>query len=497
MVATLEEFTQRHRSGLGPWIVEPTDTKPGGVDPLGLRQINFDLMDRVFPGLNNVARHIRPFTVVSWAWRRSVQLAKQRNLDLRLSVHQDFVARIEVAYLWSMLVAADGEWRAVDLPGQQRLRSFIGDRTSLRIGNEEWCAFVKSRRNSTALTAAINYGPGLSALRCLESDALNPGVKVPVESFVPALDAFEGKIRPILDHPIFNGWGECTLKRSQVLQWQPLWPLEKSTKEERRAFRERFSGEEAGARRAGFDLLVGCARQDEDSAAQSDHEDRIRRAMCGAAEGADAALQWKRAQVRQAFRLALEAMLEWIVLELGSGAVTTEDLSRRFLAACGQEGTITADQWLTSLLPKDTCPVAALRDIKGATGPRAGLELAIARTLAVALYVDSALQDQSAREDRLPLSSAASDFAIRRDGPANEFLSMAIERWIFSQHTYWSVGRGLADARAGAKTILRLRIVLESDGWAVTGGRGSRGMPRPTPDRLATALSLAAEAGMI
>ena len=42
----------------------------GGVDPVGLRQINFDLLDQVFPGLNNVARHIRPFVVVTWAWRR-------------------------------------------------------------------------------------------------------------------------------------------------------------------------------------------------------------------------------------------------------------------------------------------------------------------------------------------------------------------------------------------------------------------------------------------
>jgi hypothetical protein len=49
--------------------------KFGGVDPLGLRQINFDLMDQVLPGLNNVARHIRPFVVAS-AWRRANQLAQ-------------------------------------------------------------------------------------------------------------------------------------------------------------------------------------------------------------------------------------------------------------------------------------------------------------------------------------------------------------------------------------------------------------------------------------
>jgi hypothetical protein len=38
----------------------------GGVDPLGLRQINFGLMDRVLPDLNNVASHIRPYTLMAW-----------------------------------------------------------------------------------------------------------------------------------------------------------------------------------------------------------------------------------------------------------------------------------------------------------------------------------------------------------------------------------------------------------------------------------------------
>src|SRR5260370_30750902 len=60
----------------GPGFPPASIPKFGGVDPLGLRQINFDLMDEVLPGLNNVARHIRPFVVVAWAWRRANQLAE-------------------------------------------------------------------------------------------------------------------------------------------------------------------------------------------------------------------------------------------------------------------------------------------------------------------------------------------------------------------------------------------------------------------------------------
>ena len=75
-MATLAELTAAAAVAQEPGFTTPGRTKFGGVDPLGLRQINFDLMDEVLPGLNNVARHIRPFAVVTWAWRRALQQAQ-------------------------------------------------------------------------------------------------------------------------------------------------------------------------------------------------------------------------------------------------------------------------------------------------------------------------------------------------------------------------------------------------------------------------------------
>lgn len=72
---SLADLTTTAAIAAEPGFVAATAPKLGGVDPLGLRQINFDLMDQVLPGLNNVARHIRPFVVVTWAWRRARQLA--------------------------------------------------------------------------------------------------------------------------------------------------------------------------------------------------------------------------------------------------------------------------------------------------------------------------------------------------------------------------------------------------------------------------------------
>src|SRR6516225_9376089 len=94
---SLADITRAAAEADAPSFIDRSKVALGGVDPLGLRQINFDLMDEVLPGLNNVARHIRPFVVVTWAWRRARQLAEARGAD-KVSVDElrDFVDRIEV-----------------------------------------------------------------------------------------------------------------------------------------------------------------------------------------------------------------------------------------------------------------------------------------------------------------------------------------------------------------------------------------------------------------
>ena len=45
-----------------------------------------------------------------------------------------------------------------------------------------------------------------------------------------------------------------------------------------------------------------------------------------------------------------------------------------------------------------------------------------------------------------------------------EVLGHVLDSWVFGQHVYWAVGRGLADARARGRTILRLKVTLEEPG---------------------------------
>ncbi len=47
---SLAELTPAASASDGPGFAPPNAVKFGGVDPLGLRQLNFNLMDEVLPG---------------------------------------------------------------------------------------------------------------------------------------------------------------------------------------------------------------------------------------------------------------------------------------------------------------------------------------------------------------------------------------------------------------------------------------------------------------
>ena len=129
--------------------------------------------------------------------------------------------------------------------------------------------------------------------------------------------------------------------------------------------------------------------------------------------------------------------------------------------------------------------------------PGAGdLPHSIARGLAFALAAEDT-PERKQQYDRLPLSRARMEARARLVSGVHDFTRHILESWVLAQHTYWSVGRGLADARAGGRMLLRLRIILEEGGWTLTPGAPIGTRPRPTPDRLQTALTLACECGLL
>ena len=498
MAQSLAALTTSAVAATEPSFVVATVPKLGGVDPLGLRQINLDLMDQVLPGVNNVARHIRPFVVVTWAWRRARQLAQRLGVaKVKVDDLRDFVDRIEVIYAWSQFLRNPD----ADLPGRRVFTPLLGaDRYAF--GGRAWHSFRKSRRYSTAFTAPITYGPSLKTLRWVERHRDDAEVLIPTPASVPALDAFEARIKSRLAHPAFSQFGKVTVTRSEARRWAEAWALDKVTDSEKSVMAELLLGTGAPAsRRKGCELMIAAVTR-----ARKADVVRVRAMMAGLspskfiprADLTGTVEAWRRIQVRQAFRLSLEALLYWVMWQIEQGPLSTEALVGAFLDQVGRPRLSTAREWLNAAGRSGNSPTTLMDRLSQAMEDASQTELASAVADSLAFCIAEAPEHGQIfeRVDRLPLFRARREAEAWGKAPTKNFVRHVLETWVLAQHVYWSVGRGLADARARGKTILRLKVILEEGGWTLAPGV-SRVRPLPTRDRLETALTLAAESGLI
>lgn len=490
--ATLDQITEFAARATEPTFTPPPGVRMGGVDPLGMRQINFDLMDEVFPGINNVARHIRPFTLVTWAWRRAFEVATQRGPKVRSDELSDFVDRIEVLFVISHLLDDPD----TDLPGKQFLAGW-GRERRLVFGGADWQSRRDKRRYSTALSAPINYGPALKMLSWLVPHPEHAAVLTPTDIVQPALDAFEAKIRDILDHDAFTKLGRVVVEREEVESWAGRWSLEKPTPAESRVMNSVLFGSYAHPnRREGGELMLQAIEH-----LGSDDADDIREAMAGPPSRlrippplADRQSAWRTLQIRQLFRLSLEALLHWTMHQLVDGPASTSLLIRAFVEKLSNPPTRSASDWLQARTRIDPGPVQITGEIQDELRDRNSDTLVDLIALGIAYSLKNAPSTSPGEAaDRLPLTRARKEADAWAHLSLQAFFTNVLETWVLAQHEYWSVGRGLADARAGARVLLRLKVTLEEGGWTLSQGTVVGNPPEPTRDRLQTAISLARE----
>lgn len=500
MASSLQDLLATASVSTGPTAVPVSKVSPGGVDPLGLRQINFHLMDMVLPGLNNVASRVRPFVLVTWAWRRVWQLVEREgrggDTDERL---RDFVDRIEAIYAWSQFLVLP-EPR---IPGGQALYPLIASK-SYRFGGAEWLSLRRTRRSSTGLISPLNYGPGLRSMNWLLPTGPQ-GVFRANPELDPALDAFEESFGAELGDDAFSLIGEVTVDGEDVRRWGVLWSLDAPSQTEQEISYDRLVGEHAvPARRDGFALVRAAyevASPEHFSAAG------VRATMAAAASVEWSASPtlfriatvWRKVQVRQVFRLALEALLHWMIATLDGGPMASASLACLFLSMT-EQGTEELDtaSWFDRMT-RPANPVDhldSLRDALRGTHDRP-LEQAIVEALAFCIVEAPDRAEQFEAAERLPLTKARDEYAQWKALTPAEFLSRVLEIWVLAQHAYWCVGRGLADARGRGKTLLRLKVVMDEGGWTLTPGTRLGNPPIATPDRLESALGLLAECGQL
>lgn len=488
---TLDEMLAEARAARGPRLVGASKVRLGGVDPLGLRQINFGLMDEVLPDLNNVAAHVRPYIVMAWAWRRVRRIIeakpKSKVTDEQM---QDFVDRIEAIYAWSQFLA----WERPDIPGRVAMASLL-DAKSYRFGGDEWDKRREMRRYSTGLISPLNYGPSLRTMGWLIPVEGKSGIFQPPLELDPALDAFESKFAVELSHNAFNKFGPVTVQSADAERWGHLWDIDKPLRKERNAAFDRLGGNFAPKRRQGGIALIQAAFRDLDDGEAT--PDDIRSRMADTAAFWDgmvpaAAQDWRAVQVRQSFRLAMEALFYWTISVLSGKPLQSAGLARRFLKEIDANLPLTAREWLAPPNPNDN-PVDHIKALEAALRAPTSLPDAIVAAIRHSLAEAPDRLRAFERRDRLPLTRAKEEAESWFDLSPQDFMAKALEVWVMAQHTYWCVTRGLADARNGGKIILRMRVVMDENGWTLTPQTTIGNRPAVTPDRLDAAISLLRE----
>jgi hypothetical protein len=471
-------------------VVAKPRLKQGGVDPLGLRQVNFDLMDRCIPGLNNAATRLRPYTLVAWAWWKAAELVRREGGQLvdpdRLKAYVD---RVEVLFTVGHLLEQD----FAGLLGSDTLRAEVVNRGAYDFSSPAWQVFRKRRAANTSLMAPVSYGP--SAKEGAGLGYLSPrsdGTFAPTAEIMPAVIAFDAQLEELHDDPCLSSLdcGEVGVERMQQLY--EYWAMDDLSEEECEVGRSRLV---RGQRTGTIELIEAIL----DEAEGPLRIDQIRWRMAlsetnqapPSAEPTPAAV-WRAIQTQQLHRLSLEAMLVWLLDTTTARPHQLVELAELLVEAAEIEEGATFGDWLDdATLNEDGVgdPVVAIEELE-VVRQRERPDLALSG-LRIALAVcgetagDQRLYDGAA--DRLPLSRALTRAQRIASLPVREGFEVLLSEWVIGQHLYWAVGR------SGDETQ-RLRLMLDEGGWLAF---LSYGNANPTPDRLATLLSLASDARII
>ncbi len=135
-----------------PFFLPPRVSENSGVDFLGLRQANLDMMAEMIPSLNNVTDFIRPFSLMAWVFWKFHELCVDAGIDEPSREDIDcFREKIEVLFSWgASLHEISGR-----IPGTGATPPSPSSDGQLPLSFKDW----KRVQSSTSLIAALWYGP--------------------------------------------------------------------------------------------------------------------------------------------------------------------------------------------------------------------------------------------------------------------------------------------------------------------------------------------------
>jgi len=497
-----------------PFLVRAYEPTHGGVDFLGLRQANLDMMATCIPGINNVTRYVRVFSVLCWMHWRYQQLAVEAQATtVSASAFREFRDRVETLFTWGHVLSGHA-----GIPGTTAKPPPVEGGT-VPLTFKAW---NRSYAN-TGLMSAVQYGPAAKTLGGL-------GFLDPVEAELLRVCGEGVVLAEALDLAIAQTGARDRLGRAprsgteqDALSLFEGWSIGDPSPAEREAFRRAYfdrataGGESSvGRRSATLSLAFGVLNQANEPVElreirpamaygrRSDHG-----SVALAADLRTARWRWVVLQVRQLQRLAHECLLGWVERRIAQGdrdsdALVDAALRRldpRSVPDMVKAWTPSVDTFdeFCELAPanSDFCIFAVaealeeqVRDPNGAMIETALRALFLCAKVAGLLRVEPVAEKMMAvgQAERVSLSSWRGMVERSMAALARDFIRTLIESMVLSQH--FAVAANRYDG--GTQ---RLRVAIEEDGLAVLAPDVWR--PTRTPDRLSSALALALDCGLI
>ncbi len=300
----------------GPFFISPLKIESTGVDFLGLRQVNLDIMDRCIPGINNFTRYIRCFAINAWIYWKFYNIAEAKGIE-NPSPEQliRFKEKVETLFTWG-----HRDLNIKGIPGVDTLPPATD-----RLVELSFDAWKRSAAN-TSLMAAPTYGPAskntgglgfISPVAGVFYKTCGHGIKL-----AEALDSLLVKQK---GYDLLTSFEKFTGDKTSASELLTAWDVRHPSLDEKKAFLSSFYDENAigsntriGRRSTTIALIIKLLS----TSSEPFSEQEIRRAMAYctlpnkkqlklSAPLHKGHLQWLVLQVRQAQRLAMECIFSW------------------------------------------------------------------------------------------------------------------------------------------------------------------------------------------
>ena len=508
-----------------PFFVKPYTDTGGGVDFLGYRAVNLDLMGEFFPSINNVTRSIRPYSLLAWiAWVFREEKQAQGAIEATRAEFDQFREKLEVLFGWSHQINKAGG----GLVGNAQLQPRETGSVSLRF--QAWGRKV-------SWLDAVNYGPSLKVDNGLGFLAqVKPGVFTVTEAGEQLAQGLDASLRGCDRYDELRSLDLLSGSAELADSLYPHWMVNSPSKAEADAFREVLfapvkAGERnrIGRRSAAISLILSALKQQEKPVTVAE----LRRHMTlhdFSTQLSDNSFEallhvqglWRVLQVRQAQRLAAESLFGWMEGRiLGQARNLSSQLVDDLLVLLKEEGRASdlPEHWLNDELQllesakgnADSYLDAAkscreldffhqMDEISNANAhDRDRAAVLTLKLLILCAELTRELEHDEHCKSYLKVGGATrislvnwKEFVLGgRELPIKTFLIDMIENYFLSQHF------GIAAARYSEGTQ-RLRITIE-EGGLVSMLNSTRNAWRPsvTPDRLGSALALMTDSKLV